>query len=67
RQRPLLLLLDNCEHVLSSVTVFASKLRTKASRCKLLVTSREPLRIPSEHVYVLNSLTVPEDATQLTA
>ncbi|MGO7074560.1 winged helix-turn-helix domain-containing protein [Rhizobium johnstonii] len=67
RQRPLLLLLDNCEHVLSAVTVFASKLRTKASRCKLLVTSREPLRIPSEHVYVLNSLAVPEDATQLTA
>ncbi len=66
RQRPLLLLLDNCEHVLSAVSIFASKLRTKASRCKLMVTSREPVRVPSEHVYVLNNLAVPDEAASLT-
>ncbi|MGO7180688.1 winged helix-turn-helix domain-containing protein [Rhizobium brockwellii] len=66
RQRSLLLLLDNSEHVLSAVAVFASKLRTKPSKCKLLVTSREPLRIPSEHVYILNNLAVPDQAVPFT-
>ncbi len=65
RPRNLLLLLDNCEHVLSAVAVFISTLRTRQSQCKLLVTSREPMRIPSEHVYVLNNLAVPAENAAL--
>ncbi|MBW9114605.1 helix-turn-helix transcriptional regulator [Rhizobium cauense] len=67
RQRQLLLLLDNCEHILSAVSIFVSKLRTKQSRCKLLVTSREPVRVPTEHVYLLNNLAVPDDDAASTA
>ncbi|WP_428662737.1 ATP-binding protein [Reyranella sp.] len=63
RQRSILVLLDNCEHVLPAVAIFARKLASQPGRSKLLVTSREPLGVPSESVMRLDALAVPPDGT----
>jgi predicted ATPase/DNA-binding winged helix-turn-helix (wHTH) protein/Flp pilus assembly protein TadD len=66
----LLLVLDNCEHVLEAVDAFVSLLRRSAPGIHVLATSQELLRHPDEHVYRLGPLTVPgegADAANLDA
>ncbi len=63
RQRAILVVLDNCEHVLPGVAIFARKLGSQPGTSKLLATSREPLGVPSEHVMRLDTLAVPPDGT----
>lgn len=61
RDTHLLLLLDNFEHVLSAAPQIAAVL----SHCrdlKILVTSREPLRLSWEHEYALAPLEAPDPA-----
>ena len=53
--KSVLLLLDNFEHVLDSAIVVA-ELLTAASNVKVLATSREPLRLSGEHVYMVEPL-----------
>ncbi|UPJ61107.1 winged helix-turn-helix domain-containing protein [Bradyrhizobium sp. 192] len=59
RQRQMLLVLDNCEHVLPAATMFAGKFLADTSPSKLLATSREPLGNATEHVVRLGSLPAP--------
>jgi predicted ATPase/DNA-binding winged helix-turn-helix (wHTH) protein len=61
--RHLLLLLDNCEHLIQSAAQMAETLLHIAPRATILATSREPLRIPGEYVYRVPSLEVPLDDT----
>jgi predicted ATPase/DNA-binding winged helix-turn-helix (wHTH) protein/tetratricopeptide (TPR) repeat protein len=66
----LLLVLDNCEHVLEAVDAFVAPLRRAAPGIHVLVTSQELLRSPDEHVYRLGPLSVPgqdADAASLDA
>jgi predicted ATPase/transcriptional regulator with XRE-family HTH domain len=68
KSKALLLLLDNCEHVVhESATVVASMLR-HCRDVRILCTSREPLRVAGEHTYRLPSLQVPsiEQAREIT-
>jgi predicted ATPase/DNA-binding winged helix-turn-helix (wHTH) protein len=63
QRRTMLILLDNCEHVLPAVAIFARKFHHRAGRSKLLATSREPLGIPSESAMWLDPLAFfPSDA-----
>lgn len=55
RAKELLLLLDNAEHLLAGVGLFTEILQT-ASKVRLLVTSRERLRLHSETVFPLARL-----------
>ena len=57
--RPILLVLDNCEHVLDACAQMTSSLLRSCSRLSILATSREPLAVPGEHVYRVPSLSVP--------
>jgi predicted ATPase/DNA-binding winged helix-turn-helix (wHTH) protein len=57
--RRLLLLLDNCEHLIDTVARVAETLIQRNSRLRLLVTSREPLRIAGEQQYAVAPLDVP--------
>jgi predicted ATPase/class 3 adenylate cyclase len=59
----LLLLLDNCEHLLDAVDEVVSTLRKRAPDVHILATSQELLRQPDEHVYRLGTLRVPSEAT----
>lgn len=45
-----LLVIDNCEHRINEVAQHAARLLTKNSQLRILVTSREPMRIDGEIV-----------------
>ena len=55
----LLLMIDNCEHLVEAVSQLAQALLDKAPGVHMLVTSQEPLRLPDEHLYRLGTLGVP--------
>jgi predicted ATPase/DNA-binding winged helix-turn-helix (wHTH) protein/tetratricopeptide (TPR) repeat protein len=59
----LLLVLDNCEHVLEAVDAFVTPLRRGAPGIHVLATSQELLRHSDEHVYRLGPLSVPGEDT----
>ncbi|MFE6039716.1 ATP-binding protein [Streptomyces sp. NPDC056452] len=50
RNRPFLLVLDNCEHVIDAAAALAETLLTHCPRLRILATSREPLGVPGEAV-----------------
>jgi predicted ATPase/DNA-binding XRE family transcriptional regulator len=55
----LLVILDNCEHVLNSVAAVAKSLLERCPHLRILATSREPLRIAGEVVVRLRPLAHP--------
>ncbi|MFO1315513.1 MAG: winged helix-turn-helix domain-containing protein [Burkholderiales bacterium] len=59
RAQRMLLVLDNCEHLIDGVVALVEALQRAAPDVRLLVTSQEPLRAVDEHVYRLASLAVP--------
>lgn len=56
----LLLLIDNCEHVIDAVSKFAETLVRQCPGLTILTTTREVLRIGGEYVYRVPSLDVPD-------
>ena len=61
--RSLLVVLDNCEHVIGACAKLADVLLRGCPNLALLATSREPLGIDGERVYRVPSLGVPADGT----
>ncbi|MGH9189988.1 MAG: tetratricopeptide repeat protein [Acidimicrobiales bacterium] len=57
--RQVLLVLDNCEHLLSACAVLTEALLSRCSGLHILATSREPLRVPAEATLRVRSLSVP--------
>ncbi|MEO3790547.1 BTAD domain-containing putative transcriptional regulator [Nonomuraea sp. B10E15] len=55
--RPVLLVLDNCEHVIAEAAVFTTDLLRQARGVRVLATSREPLGLPEEQRYHVSTLT----------
>src|SRR5207253_2466323 len=65
QNRQLLLLLDNCEHLLGDVAPLVAEVLRAAPRVTLITTTREPLQVPGEHVIPIPPLQVPPgDGTQ---
>jgi predicted ATPase/DNA-binding winged helix-turn-helix (wHTH) protein len=58
-----LLVLDNCEHLLDAVDQAVAACRKGAPRVYILATSQELLRHPDEHVYRLGALALPAEVT----
>ncbi|MBQ0904516.1 BTAD domain-containing putative transcriptional regulator [Micromonospora sp. U21] len=61
RHRQLLLVLDNCEHVIEPVAEVVARLLRDAPGVSLLATSREPLGLTGEVLWEVPPLSVPED------
>jgi predicted ATPase/class 3 adenylate cyclase len=59
--RSLLVLLDNCEHVVDTCAKLADALLRNCRNIALLATSREPLGIDGERVHLVPSLDTPAD------
>src|SRR5581483_9559582 len=59
RDKTLLLILDNCEHLLDACARFAEQLLRAAPKLQVLATSREPLGLLGEVVYRVPSFTLP--------
>ncbi|HUR04863.1 MAG TPA: BTAD domain-containing putative transcriptional regulator, partial [Nonomuraea sp.] len=55
-QAPALLILDNCEHVIEAVADLVAFLTVTTRDLRVLITSRAPLSIPAERVYLLGEL-----------
>jgi non-specific serine/threonine protein kinase len=58
--KQLLLVLDNCEQVISKVTVLTSRLLGACAELQILATSREALRVAGEVEYRVGPLPIPE-------
>ncbi|MFU2327702.1 ATP-binding protein [Pseudomonas sp. NFX98] len=59
RERQLLLVIDNCEHLIDSVALLCENLLRGAPHVHILATSRESLRAEGEFVQRLESLDCP--------
>lgn len=67
RNRRALLILDNCEHIVESVSGFCAEFLEQATNLKLLCTSREALRIAGERVYLMRPLEFPPEDVSFNA
>ena len=65
--RELLLVLDNCEHVVEACRWLVVAVRRAAAGVRVLATSRVTLQVPGEYVVRLHPLPVPRDAMDLDA
>ena len=63
----MLLLLDNCEHVIDAAATLAATILGRARGVNILATSREPLGTAGESVYRLAPLAFPNASSRLTA
>ncbi|WP_053721106.1 BTAD domain-containing putative transcriptional regulator [Saccharothrix sp. NRRL B-16348] len=61
RDREALLILDNCEHVIESAAAFAHRVLGECRRLRILATSREPLGITGEALWLVEPLALPEE------
>jgi predicted ATPase len=62
--RDLLIVLDNCEHVVTAAATVAEDLLSRCPDLRLLATSREGLRVPGEVLWPVPPLR-PDDAIEL--
>ena len=67
KDRKLLLILDNCEHVIGACAELAKTLLQASTRVRILASSREHLRVTGETTYAVQALTLPgpDDAVDL--
>ncbi|MES9604646.1 MULTISPECIES: BTAD domain-containing putative transcriptional regulator [Actinomadura] len=64
RDRRLLLVLDNCEHLVDAVAPLVQHLLCAAPGLRVLATSRERLAVPGEHVLVVSGLGLHDDLAE---
>ena len=67
QDKRLLLLLDNCEHMVDAVAPLTEAILRRAPQVGILATSREALRAEAEWVYRLRPIEVPPDGDPPTA
>ncbi|MFJ8579364.1 BTAD domain-containing putative transcriptional regulator [Micromonospora sp. NPDC093277] len=67
RQRRMLLVLDNCEHVVEPVAELLARLLRDAADVSVLATSREPLGLTGEVLWEVPPLALPDDEHNLDA
>jgi len=60
QDKNLLLVLDNCEHLIEACAVLVESLLGGCPDVTILATSREPMRVPGEKAWLLPSLSLPE-------
>ena len=61
-ERRVLLVLDNCEHVIAASAQFTDRALRDCGRVRVVATSREPLGIAGERTWRVPSLSVPDAA-----
>jgi predicted ATPase/class 3 adenylate cyclase len=67
KTRTLLLVLDNCEHLVQACADISNAILSAAPNVRILATSREPLHVPGEQTYPVLPLPVPDRAEGLEA
>ena len=59
-RRQLLLVLDNCEHLLEACAALTDAILRASTETTVIATSREPLHVAGEQVYPLHTLSLPD-------
>ena len=59
RDKELLLVVDNCEHLLGAAALLVTGVLKTAPGVRVMATSREPLAVPGEHVLPVPPLELP--------
>ncbi|MHB8960866.1 MAG: LuxR C-terminal-related transcriptional regulator [Candidatus Limnocylindrales bacterium] len=59
RDKELLLVVDNCEHLLGPAALLVTDVLQAAPGVRVIATSREPLSVPGEHVLPIPPLELP--------
>jgi predicted ATPase len=67
RDKRILLIFDNCEHIIEALATLAERIFVAAPRVHILATSREALRVEGEQVHRLAPLALPPDDPELSA
>jgi predicted ATPase/class 3 adenylate cyclase len=67
RTKHLLLILDNCEHLVAAVASLASSILAECPEVRMLATSREPVRIAGEAAWPVPPMTIGTEAVALFA
>jgi len=67
KRKKLLLILDNCEHVLDAAATIANAITRSCPDVRVLATSRQALGVSGEEVLRLDSLDVPNENSDLTS
>lgn len=62
RDRAMLVVLDNCEHLLSACALLVKELLQAGTRLTIVATSREALHVAGEHAFAVPALSVPVTA-----
>jgi predicted ATPase/class 3 adenylate cyclase len=65
--RDLLLVLDNCEHLIAAAAELIEALLRASPKIRIIATSREPLNVPGETVWPVPSLTLPQEGDEASA
>ena len=66
KDRRLLVILDNCEHLVQACAELATQLLQSGPHLKILASSRESLRVAGEATYPVPALAVPDPGTTTT-
>lgn len=64
RDRVLLILLDNCEHLIEAAAHVVDHLLRRAPEVRVIATSREPLGVPGEILWPIRPLAAPTGDTE---
>ena len=64
-KKRILLVIDNCEHLVEETSSLISELLSACSRLKILATSRESLRITGEWLYSVPALDIPKETSSI--
>ena len=67
KDKEMLLLIDNCEHLIDECAKLCELLLMKCQKLKIISTSREALNCPGEQIYRVPALAYPDPAMQETA
>ena len=67
QDKEMLLLIDNCEHLINECANLCELLLQKCEKLKIFSTSREALNCPGEQIYRVPALSYPDPAMQETA
>jgi len=60
-----LIIFDNCEHLIDDCALLVERLLASLANLTILATSREALRVRSEHVRLLHGLSIPEEGESI--
>jgi predicted ATPase len=67
RSKKLLLIIDNCEHVIAMAATLVERISSEVPDARIIATSREPLRTRHEQIHFLSGLAYPDQLTALSA